>query len=95
MQQGLTTLAAAILMILNLLGVIAARRHRAFSSLQNERAQRICRQLNSCAERGGVSIEITSGFSNTLTGEALAIFAVALLASMIVWLYVIVAHAFL
>ena len=92
--QGIVDLTSAALITLNLLGVIAALRHRTYSLLQKDRAENICRHLAELAQRGGISIEITPGFSNDLARQGLGIFATALLIGVIVWLYVVVTLGF-
>lgn len=79
---------AATFITLNLLGVIAALRQRAFCVLQRKRAAHICRLLSARAESGGLSVEITSGFSSDLVRSTLQIFVVVLLIGVVVWCYI-------
>jgi hypothetical protein len=81
---------AAAFMMLNLLGVVQAARQRAYCELQRKRAEVICKQLSTCAEKSGLAVEITSGFASDLVDSALKVFAVVLSASAVMWLYVIV-----
>ena len=92
--QAIVALSSAALITLNLLGVIVALRHRTYSISQKDRAENICRHLTELAQRSGISIEITPGFSNDLARQGLGLYAMALLIGVIVWLYVVVTLGF-
>jgi hypothetical protein len=83
-------LIAAVFMILNTLGTLAAVKQRAYCTSQRERAQRICEHLNVCAEQSGLSIETTSGFADHLVHSALGVFMVALTTGTAGCLYLVV-----
>jgi len=80
---------AAVLTTLNMLAVLAALRQRAFRRLQSRRSDTICRSMSNYAEQAGLQIEITSGFSDDLVQSAFGAFIVALLATVVMWLYVV------
>jgi len=67
----------------------AALRQRAFRRLQSRRSDTICRSMSNYAEQAGLQIEITSGFSDDLVQSAFGAFIVALLATVVMWLYVV------
>jgi hypothetical protein len=91
---NLVILAAVALMMLNLFGVFQALRQFTFNRAQRRRAGRICQQLTAFAEQHGISMEITSGFSNELVNGALLMFMVALFMGLVLWLYVLITQPF-
>ena len=91
---NLVVLAAVALMTLNLFGAFQALRQLTFNRAQRRRAGRICQQLTAFAEQHGISMEITSGFSNELVKGALLMFMVALFTGFVLWLYVLITPPF-
>ncbi len=89
-----TIVLAAAFIILNVLGITQAMRQRAYCVLQKDRADVVCAQLRACAEKSGLTLEITSGFGSDLVDSALKLFIAALFTGIIMWLYVVIRHSF-
>ena len=79
-KRGDIAILAGVFVLLNVWGVIAAARQRAYCRLQKKRAAVICEQLAACAEKSGVTMEVTSGFAGDLVDSALTAFSGALIA---------------